>query len=209
MATSPALVQMRDREVSTEDEEAALRGTDTRRVAPVLEESTGYSRYDLIVLGMLGLLTAGVIVQMAVRDMNGPIVEACYNADGTRIPLSKHIHCVGRNATKTFSDFLDGQGAKKEHPFYAAERDRLHRTPTGRGPLDSDAPPIEGGAVHRAVALAPLEDEEDDAAADSAAARAQRAADGAAGTPAEASVTDPATATADDAFSPNDSGIPT
>ena len=202
---------MRDREVSTEDEEAALRGTGTRRKAPVLEESTGYSRSDLVVLGLLGLLTVGVLVQMAVRDMNGPIVEACYNADGTRIPLSKHIHCVGRNATKTFSDFLDGQGAKKEHPFYAAERDRLHRTPTGRGPLDSDAPPIEGGAVHRAVALAPL-DEEDDAAADSAAARAQRAADGAAGSPAgdaDTSVTDPAISTADDVFSPNDSGIPT
>ena len=201
---------MRDREVSTEDEEAALRGTGTRRKAPVLEESTGYSRSDLVVLGLLGLLTVGVLVQMAVRDMNGPIVEACYNADGTTIPLSKHIHCVGRNGTRTFSDFLDGQGAKKEHPFYAAERERLHRNPTGRTPSDSDAPPE--GAVHRAVELNPLEDDDDDAAADSAAARAQRAADGAAGSPAgdaDTSVTDPAIATADDVFSPNDSGIPT
>ena len=82
------------------------------------EESTSFSRSDRYMLGFLGFLVVLVVAQMVIRDLDGPQIEAC---DGDVI--SKHLHCVSRNGTRTFAEFLAVQGAKKEHPYYAAERE--------------------------------------------------------------------------------------
>ena len=81
------------------------------------------STVDMVVVVILALLVLTVLVLMAVRDMNGPRYEECN--DGGDGVLSKHLHCVSQNGTGTFADFLAAQGAKKEHPYYAAERERL------------------------------------------------------------------------------------
>jgi len=77
-------------------------------------------------------------VLMALRDLRGPDLTLCDN--GADAKLSKHLHCVSTNGTSTFSAFLEAQGAKKEHPLYAAERARLrdrasrtNRTNNNRG----------------------------------------------------------------------------
>lgn len=75
-------------------------------------------------MGVLGTLVVFVIALMVLRDMGGPEVNLCVEGSGDTT-LSKHLHCVSRNGTRSFADFLATQGAKKEHPLYAMERARL------------------------------------------------------------------------------------
>ena len=88
---------------------------------------------DRVALTVLALLVVAVLTRMALRDMSGPIdVDACVRGSGDAI-LSKHLHCVSKNTTGSFADFLQIQGAKKEHPYYAAERARLRGERGERG----------------------------------------------------------------------------
>ena len=63
---------------------------------------------------------------MAFKDLQGPDTEACVNVADK---ISKHLHCVSKDGTKSFAKFLAEQGAKKGHPYYEAERARIKGQP--------------------------------------------------------------------------------
>ena len=88
------------------------------------DDTAALSLRDRWFLSILSFTIVGIVVKMAIRDLHGPELEACMRGPGDSI-LSKHLHCVSRNGTHSFADFLAVQGAKKEHPYYAAERARL------------------------------------------------------------------------------------
>ena len=100
---------------------------------------------DLAMAIFLGILVLGVVAHQAYLDhVRGPNWGEC---DGiANEHLSKHLHCVSQNHTGTFAQFLAEQGAKKEHPYYAAERERLkHHGSTDSGRRASGR---EGSAKH-------------------------------------------------------------
>ena len=131
-----------------EEEGLSERSEDRRSAHESSDDSTAFSRSDRYALGVLALLVVGVILLMAARDLNGPLVEACVTDGGDSV-LPKHIHCVSRNGTKSFSAFLDAQGAKKEHPFYAAERSRLRgdRARRSHGGHNANATRLRAGSA--------------------------------------------------------------
>ena len=55
-----------------------------------------------------------VIGRMEMRDLHNE-----YAICGDE-PISKHLHCVGPNSTRSFANFLLTQGARKGHPLYQA-----------------------------------------------------------------------------------------
>ena len=59
---------------------------------------------------------------MGLRDMQPPNAALC---EEQQFKISKHLHCVSSNNTKSFADFLAHQGAKKEQPVYKRERERI------------------------------------------------------------------------------------
>jgi hypothetical protein len=145
------------------DEEAALvatrchssKKTRTSREAHLETEPSAYHRSDSIMIGVLSLLIIATLVLTAFRDIRGPDTSLC---EGVESSISKHLHCVSRNETRSFSQFLAEQGAKKQHPNYVAERARIHSR-KGHGPpplaADADRPNTEnaGGLVARLLSI--------------------------------------------------------
>ena len=81
------------------------------------------TKADLAFLALLFALAIFTVARMAMRDMSGPQTNLCsHEAD----KLSKHLHCVSEDGTKSFASFLAHQGAKKGHPYYEAEKARIH-----------------------------------------------------------------------------------
>ena len=84
------------------------------RLRPAHEESS-FSRNDRCMLAFLLILAVLTVGKMAVRDlMSGPDLAACAHGNSDAM-LSKHLHCVSQNGTRSFAAFLAMQGAKKEH----------------------------------------------------------------------------------------------
>ena len=89
------------------------------------DEDSAFRRADQWVLRILIILVVVVVARMAIKDFTvGPDLDKC-TAEQGKIP--KHMHCVSRNGTRSFAEFLSTQGAKKAHPNYERERERVEQ----------------------------------------------------------------------------------
>ena len=96
-----------------------------RANSKLCNEDAAFTRCDFIMLGFFSVLVVLTLGRMAWIDVfEGPRVEIC---DEVQDKISKHLHCVTQNNTKSFAEFLAAQGAKKEMPQYQKERERVRQ----------------------------------------------------------------------------------
>ena len=94
---------------------------------PTKEEvGPAVTRSDVWFLWVLFGLVLVILGRMAWKDMNlgGAEVHKC--ADDQE-KIAKHLHCISTNGTTNFAAFLANQGAKKQHPNYEKERERVQK----------------------------------------------------------------------------------
>ena len=107
------------------DEEEAERSEIEQLDEEQEDEDSAFRRADHWVLRIFIILVVAVVARMAIKDfMVGPEMDKC-TAEQGKIP--KHMHCVSRNGTRSFAEFLSTQGAKKAHPNYERERERVEQ----------------------------------------------------------------------------------
>ena len=113
------------------DEDAAAAADEHR---PANHDEPLMRSGDYCMLGLLAFSVVAVVLRMVVKDSTvGLETDRCFAEQGV---ISKHMHCVSTNGTHSFADFLATQGAKKGHPYYEQEKERVqeqksrHRHPT-------------------------------------------------------------------------------
>lgn len=133
--------------------------THRKRGAVPATEDAAITRFDLYTLGFLVVLVIMVLGRMAWYDHQGPKTDIC---DEEQLKIAKHLHCVSHNNTKSFAEFLAAQGAKKQHPNYESERNRLAQSRlqrlgnhnTSAAAAAAAAAPAAGGVGRGSAAMA-------------------------------------------------------
>ena len=102
--------------VEAAGDEESLTGSRALNKAPghLVHNDGALSRNDYRVLSLIAAMMLLVIGRMEMRDLHNE-----YAICGDE-PISKHLHCVGPNSTRSFANFLLTQGARKGHPLYQA-----------------------------------------------------------------------------------------